>query len=115
MSDNVVVNSTSIQFSWSAVTSDITVLKYQVSYQRITGASQMGCDYDGSETDGTSGTRDVDSTVTEYTLTGLEEFSTYDVSVAAVNVFGPSELSTVQITTDLSGEDTGCCSSVMSE
>ena len=93
------------------MTFTIPVLKYQVSYQRTSGANPMGCDFDHS------GTRDVDGSVTEYTLTGLEEFSTYYINVTAVNVFGPSKLSTpsLQITTNASGEDIlSCCSSVMS-
>ncbi len=70
-----------------------------IEFERLTGSHQVQCPQFHH-----NGTRSV-STATEYTLTGLEEYSVYTISLTAVGSEGIQSLpARVQITTWPSGE-----------
>ena len=71
--------------------------RYEVSFERVTGSQQVLCP-DVVHT----GTDTVDGNSTEYLLTGLHEYSTYSITVTAVNRAGESP-STLTVTTLQSG------------
>ena len=71
----------SVRVTWTAPAGNIELLGYQVSFERLTGT---GCDSPHSAT------KNVSSTTTDDTVTGLSGFSAYRMSVAAVNLFGLS-------------------------
>ena len=48
-------------------------------------------------------TRTVDGTTRQYTLTGLQEFSTYTVNITAANVGGRSAVTSQSVTTRADG------------
>ena len=48
-------------------------------------------------------TRTVDGTTRQYTLTGLQEFSTYAVNITAVNAGGRSAVTSHSVTTRADG------------
>ncbi len=73
--------------------------RYVIGFERVIGSQQMQCpQFDHN------GTRSV-STATEYTLTGLKEYSVYTISLTAVISDKIQSLPTrVQITTWPAGE-----------
>ena len=89
------MTATSISLSWS-VPSGSVVTSYEVMWQRDTS---VGCsDEDEGSTTITDGS-------TSYEIMGLEEDSSYTISVTAVNVAGSSAVSeTVTAMTEEAGE-----------
>ena len=71
----------SVRVTWTAPNDNIEVLEYQVSIERLTGT---GCDSSHNAT------KSVSSRTTNDTVTGLSGFSTYRISVTAINIFGSS-------------------------
>ncbi len=70
-----------------------------IGFERVIGSQQVQCPQFHH-----NGTRSV-GTATKYTLTGLEEFSVYTISLTTVNSDGIQSLpARVQITTWPSGE-----------
>ena len=84
------VTSSSVQMRWTAPTDAPSLLGYTVSFERVSG---IGCDSPHSSNDS------VRNMTTNYTFMGLSGFSTYSVSVAAVNVFGSSNEKSLRIAT----------------
>ena len=84
-----VIASTSVKVSWSQQAGGGIPDNYQVVYERATGVQQQGdCPhYVHGRTVTTGGS------VLTYTLDGLEEFSTYLISVVAQNSAGRSNRS----------------------
>ena len=80
------VSPTSARITWSY---QLEAHSYVVSYA-YAGVC-LTVDHSGSVT--------ADGDVTEYTLTGLEEYSTYTITVRAVNDAGISNPTTVQAST----------------
>ncbi len=75
------------------------MLRYVIGFERVTGSQQIQCPQFHH-----NGTRSV-GTETEYTLTGLEEYSVYTISLTAVSFDGIQSLpARVQITTWPAGE-----------
>ena len=70
-----------VRVTWTALHGDIELLAYQVSFERLPG---RGCDSLHNDT------KNVSSTTTDYTVTGLSGLSAYRISVAAANIFGLS-------------------------
>lgn len=81
-----VISSTSVRVSWSQQEGGGMPENYQVLYERATGVQQQGdCpNYIHARTVTTGGS------VLTYTLDSLEEFSTYLISVVALNSAGRS-------------------------
>ena len=81
-----VISSTSVRVSWSQQEGGGMPENYQVLYERATGVQQQGdCpNYIHGRTVTTGGS------VLTYTLDSLEEFSTYLISVVALNSAGRS-------------------------
>ena len=73
-----VATPTSVVISWSQQAS---VDGYEISFQRATGNQQMGDCSSFIHSD----TISVDVTITTHNLTGLQEFSTYFITVTAVS------------------------------
>ena len=85
------VTSSTVQMRWTAPpTEAIPLLGYSVSFERVPGS---GCDSPHSST------YTVSNTTTNYTFVGLSGFSTYTVSVAAVNTFDSSDKESISIAT----------------
>jgi hypothetical protein len=77
------VNSATI--SWTAVTTPLTITKYQVSYYNTTTPSSIT-------------TVDVSGNITQTTITGLINFETYEFSVKAfVNEFSTEASTSIQV------------------
>ena len=76
---NPTATATSISLSWS-VPSDSVVTSYEVMWQRDTTVGCPGGDEDSDTITGTS-----------YDITGLEEDSSYSITVRASNTAGSSE------------------------
>ena len=99
-------NATSITISWSPQPAQfrLPVVEYTVSLTRVTGSSQTLCP-------GVMDSRRpaVTTTGTSMSFTGLEEFSTYTVTVPTTfNVFGSNMdvASAMMFTTSSAGMDT---------
>ena len=90
------VTSTSVVVSWSSQT---VVCSYEISFQRATGNEQLG---DCTSFDH-SGNVSVGGNITMYNLTGLQEFSTYFITVMAINAAGRNESGPVPVTTTMAG------------
>ena len=90
------VTSTSVVVSWS---SQALVCSYEISFQRATGSEQHG---DCTSFDH-SGNVSVGGNITTHNLTGLQEFSTYFITVTAVNGAGRNESDPVPVTTTMAG------------
>ena len=75
----------SVRVTWTAPTENAELLGYLVSFERLTG---RGCDSLHNDT------YSVSSTTTNYTIMGLSGLSTYSLGVAAVNIFGSSDVVT---------------------
>ena len=88
---------TSAVISWNQQSK---VDSYEISFERATGDQQLG-DCPAYEHSGRVPA--LAGTTTTYTLTGLQEFSTYFITVTAVNVAGRSENATVNVTTATAG------------
>ena len=73
---------------------------YEISFERATGDQQLG---DCPAYEHSRRVSAVAGTTTTYTLTGLQEFSTYFITVTAVNVVGRSGNATVIVTTAAAG------------
>ena len=72
---------------------------YEISFQRATGSQQLG-DCSSFEH---SGNASVAGSVTTYNLTDLQEFSTYLISVTAVNGEGRNESDPLAVNTQMAG------------
>ena len=84
------VTPTSIMITWDE---QQYIDSYKISFERVTGSQQVLCPdvvHTGSAT--------VDGNTTEYLLTGLFEYSTYSITVTAVNRAGEAP-STLTVTT----------------
>jgi len=90
------VTSTSVVVSLSSQT---VVCSYEISFQRATGNEQLG---DCTSFDH-SGNVSVGGNITTHNLTGLQEFSTYLITVTAVNGAGRNESDPVTVTTQVAG------------
>ncbi len=92
----VVQSPQSVSITWSQQSG---VERYVIGFERVTGNQQVQCPqfhHNGS-------------TASEYTLTGLEEYSVYTISLTTVNSNGIQSLpARVQITTWPSGGDIFC-------
>ncbi len=85
--------SVSIIWNWQ-----FGVLRYVIGFERVIGNQQMQCPQFHH-----NGTRSV-SAAAEYTLTGLEEFSVYVISLTAVGLSGVRLApESVNITTHIAG------------
>ena len=71
----------SVRVTWTAPPGDVELLGYQVSFERLPG---WGCDSLHNAT------KNITSTTTDDTVTGLSGLSAYRISVAAFNIFGSS-------------------------
>ena len=85
-------SSTSLTFTWTQPEGEIVnsyelVFSYQGPCDRFTHTS----------------TRTVNGTTRQYTLTGLQEFSTYTVNITAANVGGRSAVTSQSVTTRADG------------
>ena len=89
------VTSSTVQMRWTAPADATSLLGYTVSFERVPGD---GCDSPHSGSDS------VGDMTTTYTFMGLSGFSTYSVSVAAVNKIGPSDATSLRVTTFSSSE-----------
>ncbi len=80
------VTSTTIRITWQG---QEFVDSHRISFQRVTGSQQVLCP-DVSHT----GMETVDGGSTEYTVRDLQEYSTYSITLTAVNMAGetPSTL-----------------------
>ena len=91
-----VATPTSVVISWSQQAS---VDSYEISFQRATGNQQTG--------DCTSfihsNTIPVGGTITMHNLTGLQEFSTYLITVTVVNMAGRSQNNPITVNTQMAG------------
>ena len=83
-----VVNSTSIRVTFTQPSGNLAAESYDIQYARVTGAGQTQC----ANVEDTGTTTDVQSPVT---ITNLEEFSSYDITVTA-RVFGAMRATTEQ-------------------
>ena len=84
----VPLSSTSVNLTWTQPDGEI-VDSYDISF-----SYQRPCDGFNH-----TNTTTVDNTTRQYTLTGLQEFSNYIVTVVAVNASGRSEESSVNVVT----------------
>ena len=91
------ITSTSTMISWNQ---QRDADSYEISFQRATGNQQLG-DCPAYQHNGS--VPPVGATVTTSTLTGLQEFSTYFITVTAVNPAGRSGNATVTVTTATAG------------
>ena len=87
---------TSVVVSWSQ---QAGVDSYEISFQRATGNQQRG-ECTSLEH---SGNVSVDGSITMYNLTGLQEFSTYLITVTAVNGAGRSRNDPLRVSTEMAG------------
>ena len=80
----------SVRVTWTASPDNAELLGYLVSFERLAGRE---CDslHNGTYTFGT--------TTANYTIMGLSGLSTYRMSIAAVNIFGSSDVVTDAIDT----------------
>ena len=83
-----VVNSTSIRVTFTQPSGNLAADSYDIQYARVTGAGQTLC----ASVQDTVTTTDVQS---PFTITNLEEFSSYDVTVTA-RVFSAMRATTEQ-------------------
>jgi len=90
------VTSTSVVVSWSSQT---ILCSYEISFQRATGDEQLG----DCTSFHHSGNVSVGGNITTHNLTGLQEFSTYFITVTAVNGAGRNESDPVPVTTTMAG------------
>ncbi len=90
-------SSTSVHVYWQQVDGANT---YEISFERLTGSQQLLCtDY------GHSGSYSVGSGYSSYTLTGLQEYSVYSISLVAVTSNDVRSSSTTrQVTTMSAGK-----------
>jgi len=88
--------STSVVVSWSSQT---VVCSYEISFQRATGSEQHGDCTSFNHSDNVY----VGGNITTHNLTGLQEFSTYLITVTAVNGAGRNESDPVLVTTTMAG------------
>ena len=72
---------------------------YEILFHRATANQQLG-DCTSFEH---SGNVSVDGNITMYNVTGLQEFSTYVITVTAMSVAGRSENYSVTVNTQLAG------------
>ncbi len=87
----------SVSITWSR---DSGVERYVIGFERVIGSQQMQCPQFHH-----NGTQSV-SSATEYTLTGLEEYSVYTISLTTLSSHGIQSLpARVQITTWPAGEE----------
>ena len=90
------VTSTSVVVSWSSQT---VVCSYEISFQRATGNQQTRECSSFVHSDPIP----VGGAITTHNLTGLQEFSTYFITVTAVNEAGRSESDPVPVNTTMAG------------
>ena len=90
------VTSTSVVVSWSL---QALVCSFEISFQRATGNEQLG---DCTSFDH-SGNVSVGGNITTHNLTGLQEFSTYFITVTAVNGGGRNGSDPVPVNTAMAG------------
>ena len=88
---------TSVVISWNQ---QAKVDSYEISFERATGDQQLG---DCPAYEHSRRVSAVAGTTTTYTLTGLQEFSTYFIIITAVNIAGKSGNATVNVTTATAG------------
>jgi len=88
--------STSVVVSWSQQPS---VDSYEISFHRATGNQQLG---DCSSLEH-SGNVSVSGSITMYNVTGLQEFSTYVITITAVNGAGRSRSDPLRVSTEMAG------------
>ena len=94
------IKSTSTMISWNQ---QQDADSYEISFQRATGNQQLG---DCPAYQHSGSVPPVGATVTTHTLTGLQEFSTYFITVTAVNGAGRNDSLPVTVIT----LTTGMCS-----
>ena len=97
------LTATSVTISWSLPAFSLPVVEYTVSLTRVTGGGQALC------TANMDSRPAVTTTDTSMSFTGLEEFSTYTVTVTTTfNVFGSNMdvASDMMFTTPSAGMDT---------
>ena len=87
---------TSVVISWNEQS---PVDSYEISFQRATGSQQLA-DCSSFEH---SGNASVAGSITTYNLTDLQEFSTYAISVTAVNWEGRNGSVPVTVNTQMAG------------
>ncbi len=89
-------SSTSVHVYWQQVDGANT---YEISFERLTGSQQLLCtDYEHS------GSYSVNYWSSSYTMTGLQEYSIYSISLVAVTSSGVrSSTTTRQVTTSSAG------------
>ena len=86
----------SIMITWTPQPMGHNANTYEILFERAVGDEQMGiCK---SETHRGS-IRAQDGTLTEYLLTGLQEYSTYTVTITASNEFGSIDSNVAEVTT----------------
>ncbi len=90
------MTSTTIRIMWEG---QEFVASHRISFDRVTGGQQVLCP-DVSHT----GMESVDGSSTEYTVRDLQEYSTYSITVTAVNTAGDTP-STLTATTLQAGMD----------
>ena len=83
-----VLSPTSIRVTLTQPSGNLAAESYDIQYARVTGAGQTQC----ANVEDTGTTTDVQSPVT---ITNLEEFSSYDITVTA-RVFGAMRATTEQ-------------------
>jgi len=91
-----VATPTSVVVSWSQQPS---VDSYEISFQRATGNQQLG---ECSSLEH-SGNVSVSGRISMYNLTDLQEFSTYLITVTAVNGAGRSQSDPLRVSTEIAG------------
>jgi len=91
---------TSVVLSWNQQT---LADSYEISFQRATGNQQFG----DCSSFVHSGTIPVGGTITTYNLTGLQEFSTYFVTVNAVSVAGRTGSNILTVNTKIAAPTSG--------
>ena len=87
---------TSVVLSWNQ---QALADSYELSFQRATGNQQFG----DCSSFVHSGTIPVGGTITTYNLTGLQEFSTYFITVTAVSVAGRNGSNILTVNTKIAG------------
>ena len=96
------LNATSVNISWSLPEFHLPVVEYTVSQTRVTGSGQALCAQDIKSRSA------VTTTDTSMSFTGLEEFSTYTVTVnTTFDVFGSNmtEVAEMMFTTSSAGRN----------
>ena len=86
---------TSIRVTFTHPSASLAAEKYDIQYTRVTGAGQTLC----ASVEDTGATADVQS---PFTITNLEEFSSYDITVTA-RVFSAMHATTEQAMTSPAG------------